>query len=240
MSEPTINWSAYARHYDLLCSHNDSYSELLDALSSFLSSADLPENPLIVDVGAGTGNFSAIISETLPDSNIYHIDANREMNLRALSKYELHDHRNITIIESDVLEAKLDSNSVDLIICINCLYAMNPQALVLEKFRSWLKPSGLLYVVDLGREMKPLDWGLHFFRRAQKKHYVFEYLKDAIRGREVVKQNRTTRIAQLSGEYWMHDTIEFGNILTQSGYNLLKLEPCYRDYADLAICQFAQ
>lgn len=235
-SEQTINWGAYATYYDLLCSHNDSYAELLQGFETFLRNTNLPDNPTIADIGAGTGNFTQLIAEVLPNAHIFHIDSNREMNVRALEKYQEKGFSNITMIETDVFSLDLIENSLDMLICINSLYALSPQQIALSKFRTWLKPDGLLYVVDLGREMNPLDWGLHFLNRARKENYIFQYLRDSIRGREVVKQNRTTRVAQRSGHYWMHETREFGEVLEASGYSIVRLEPCYRDYADLAIC----
>ena len=233
----TIDWGEYAGHYDLLCSHNDSYDELLDQLEKFVKSASLPPNPTIVDVGAGTGNFCKLIAQALPNAHIYHVDSNREMNLRAMAKYALHGLSNITVIEKDIFDVELPSGSIDLLICINSLYALKPQTEVLSLFRKWLKQEGIFYVVDLGREMDAGEWGRHFLSRAAKEGYLLRYIRDTIRAREVIKQNRTTTAAQRSGAYWMHGTEEFGALLEDAGYKIQHLEPCYRNYADLAICE---
>lgn len=231
-----IDWGAYATQYDLMCTHNDSYDENITQLLSYIKTLDLPENCNIADIGAGTGNFICKLGSVLPVAHFTHIDANREMNQIALEKYSRSGLENVQIIESDLRQLSLNNPEFDLIICINALYAMPPQELILTKFRHWLSPTGKLYVIDLGRKMNSVDWGLHFLQQSIKQKRLLDYLRSFLKGREVIRQNQNVTVAQESGQYWMHDTETFGEKLESAGFKVETLEQCYRGYADLAIC----
>ena len=232
-----IDWGAYAVQYDLMCSHNSYYGENIEQLLDYLESIGFDGKSHIADIGAGTGNFITELANKYPDATFTHIDSNREMNKIALQKYDSIGLANVQVIEEDVQRLDFSEGSFDLVLCINALYAMQPQQFVLTKIRKWIAPKGLLYVLDLGRKMDSTDWGLHFLRKATKEGRLISYLTDSLlRGREVFKQNQMTTIAQDSGRYWTHETEDFGTTLAASGYQIELLESCYRGYADLAIC----
>lgn len=232
-----MDWSAYSEHYDLLCETNDSYTHLIQDFISFCKDKGFSRSSVIADVGAGTGNFLMSVANIFDQGALFHIDSNRDMNSIAMRKYDNLSTARPIVIESDCQQVDLPANSVDLIVCINALYAITPQEEVLLKFKDWLKPSGFLYVVDLGRKMDSSDWGAHFLKQAFKERRVFRYINDAIKAREVIRQNNITSLAQESGRYWQHGTIDFGQTLETSGFTVDKLETCYRGYADLAICR---
>ena len=237
-TEAEIDWGKYAQQYDLMCRHNDAYEENVSALAQFVQTINLNPTCSIVDIGAGTGNFICELSKVLPSANFVHLDANREMNNIALRKYEKQKIGNVQIIEEQVQRADLPVDTFSLAICVNSLYAMNPQELILSKIHQWLAPDGYLYVIDLGRKMDSWDWGRYFLRQAFREKRLLEYLTDAVaRGREVLRQNNMTTIAQDSGRYWTHETSQFGQVLESAGFKIEKLETCYRGYADLAICR---
>ena len=237
-TEAEIDWGKYAQQYDLMCRHNDAYEVNVSALAQFVQTINLNPTCSIVDIGAGTGNFICELSKVLPSANFVHLDANREMNNIALRKYEKQKIGNVQIIEEQVQRADLPVDTFSLAICVNSLYAMNPQELILSKIHQWLAPDGYLYVIDLGRKMDSWDWGRYFLRQAFREKRLLEYLTDAVaRGREVLRQNNMTTIAQDSGRYWTHETSQFGQVLESAGFKIEKLETCYRGYADLAICR---
>ncbi len=238
MTTAEIDWDAYATQYDRMCSYNPSYNENLTKLMEFLSNSDcIKEGSQVADLGAGTGNFLAHLATSYPLVHFLHVDSNRAMNEIALKKYRGMDLSNVTVLEEPVQTVALEEGSLDLALCVHSLYAMPPQDIVLRKIQKWLKPGGILYVVDLGRSMRPIDWGLHFFQRAATSGQIGQYVKDAISSREVVRQNRLTRVAQDSGRYWTHTTQQFGDTLEKVGFQLERLEQAYRGYSDLAICK---
>ncbi len=65
-----VDWNDYARCYDLLCSLNPAYTELLNEFRSFAIAAVSPGSR-ILDLGGGTGNFfcSALPSEIAASVN---------------------------------------------------------------------------------------------------------------------------------------------------------------------------
>jgi len=236
-TKPAIDWSSYAQQYDLMCDNNTYYQDNIRNLCDFIASYELPAFPKILDLGAGTGNFVTALRHALPDSDITHLDANREMNKIAMQKYHRLPGPTIRVLENEVHDSTFEEGEFDLILCINALYAMTPQEIVLSKVRQWLKPEGVFYVLDLGREMDTVDWGLHFLVQAAKERELLGYLRNSlIKGREVVKQNRMTRLAQKSGNYWTHDTPHFEKLLSAAGFKISSLKTCYRGYSDLAIC----
>jgi ubiquinone/menaquinone biosynthesis C-methylase UbiE len=236
--KPEIDWSAYATQYDLMCHHNNSYEENISELLKYVEKLGLDSNCRIADIGAGTGNYICELSNILPDARFTHLDSNREMNLIAVDKYDSLGVKNICVIEEEIQRVEFEPGQFDLVICVNALYAMNPQEIILAKIRDWIAPTGILYVIDLGRKMDSVDWGYHFLKKATKERRLLAYLNDTfIHGREVLKQNRLTTAAQASGRYWTHETKKFGEILINSGFEIERLEPCYRGYSDLAICR---
>lgn len=237
MTTSEINWAAYSEHYDLLCESNDAYSEIVDAFIKFCRERQLSNDLRVVDLGAGTGNFTLKMTEYFSEGQIFHVDANEEMNKIANAKYDRIAINKPIIIESEVQSIEFPEKSIDLIVCVNALYAMQPQLLVLRKIYDWLKPGGLFYIIDLGRPMDARDWGLHFLKTAARQRWLLKYIRDSFRAREVIKQNKITTLAQESGRYWTHDTNEFGNTLEGVGFTVETLHSCYRGYADLAICR---
>ena len=48
-----VDWSAYAKSYDLMSEHNPEYQALLQGFEAFLATIETPK--LIYDIGGGTG-----------------------------------------------------------------------------------------------------------------------------------------------------------------------------------------
>ena len=233
-----IDWGAYATHYDLMCSYNPAYDKNLKDLLQYLDySQAIQAGDAIADLGAGTGNFVVELAKNHPRTHFMHIDSNREMNSIALSKYRSLDLDNVSVIEEEVQALSLEPDSLAMVLCIHSLYAMAPQPIILQKIKRWLRPGGLLYVVDLGRRMRPIDWGLHMLQQAATAGRARKYLRDALSGREVARQNKLTQVAQDNGRYWTHTTDQFGSTLRNAGFSIEKLAPAYRGYSDLAICR---
>jgi hypothetical protein len=114
---------------------------------------------------------------------------------------------------------------------------VNPQTAVLDRARAWLKPSGRLFTIDFGRKQRTLDWAIYLFKESMKSGRIGEYAKGLLEGRDVVKQNRQSAKGQSTGRYWLHSTEDFGQSLEMAGFIVDELFPCYRGYADLAVCR---
>ena len=232
-----MDWDAYAEHYDVMCELNPSYQENLIALTKFLPRWNLPDDANICDLGAGTGNYIELLRRMLPNASFTHIDFDRKMNDLAAKKYGDQNVNPVRIVCEYAQRAEMESESFDLVLCVNALYAITPQEPVLHKVRTWLKEEGRFFVIDFGRKQNTLDWAFYLFRESLKHHRAGKYVKALIESREVIKQNRRSTKGQSTGRYWTHSTSEFGDTLVDCGFEIEELFPCYRGYADLAICK---
>lgn len=237
VAEDETNWDAYAEQYDVMCEINPSYQENIDKLLSFLRSWELPENPRICDLGAGTGNYITALAKVLPNAEFTHIDFDAKMNERALAKYREHGITRFEILTQYAQDAEISDDSFDIVLCINALYAISPQEEVLCKIHNWLRPDGRFFTIDFGRKQKNLDWVIYMFRESMKKHTVGKYVKALMDNKEIAKQNKQVSKAQQSGRYWLHTTEEFEGKLSECGFVVDEVFPCYRGYSDLAVCR---
>lgn len=112
-----------------------------------LESVELPDEPVIYDLGAGTGSSALVLAEEL-DTKVIAVDQMREsldaLELRA-ERREIADL--IEAVEADVFELDLEPESVDLIWSEGAIYAFGWKR-ALEACRAALKPGGWLVVTD--------------------------------------------------------------------------------------------
>lgn len=231
-----MDWDAYAQHYDQMCRFNPAYEENIELLLTRIPQWDLPKKPIICDLGAGTGNYISRLHQIIPDASYYHIDIDGRMIESARRKYQAIGLSDVKIVHEKVHNVRFPSDTFDVILCVNALYAFTPQAQVLANMRAWLKPGGKLFLIDFGRRQRTLEWALYMFREAVRARMVGEYAKAFLEGKEVLKQNRRSTKGQESGRYWLHSTEEFGAVLREAGFTVEELTSCYRDYADMAVC----
>lgn len=232
-----MDWDAYAEHYDMMCELNPSYQENLHALAKYVANWHLPDDANICDLGAGTGNYICLLRKLLPDASFTHIDFDGKMNELAAKKYKDQGIDSVRIVCEYAQRAEMETASFDLILCVNALYAIAPQHQVLKKVRTWLKDDGRFFVIDFGRKQRTMDWAFYLFRESLKHRRIGTYVKALLQSREVIRQNRRSTKGQITGRYWTHSTSEFGNTLVDCGFEVEELFPCYRGYADLAICR---
>ncbi|MGE0624474.1 MAG: class I SAM-dependent methyltransferase [Pseudomonadales bacterium] len=237
VAEDEMNWDAYAEHYDVMCELNPSYQENIDRLVQYLKSWSISQNPAILDLGAGTGNYILALAKQLDGASYVHVDFDKKMNELARRKYDQHQLTSVQIRNQYVQDVDFEESSFDVIICINALYAISPQTEVLKNIHTWLKPDGRFFVIDFGRKQNILDWTFYVLRESMKRHRLRRYIKVLKDNRELIKQNRQTTKGQDSGRYWLHTTAEFRDTLKSCGFVVDEVFPCYRGYSDLAVCR---
>jgi ubiquinone/menaquinone biosynthesis C-methylase UbiE len=172
-----------------------------------------------------------------PECSFVHVDFDTKMNELAARKYEANGVRSVRVISDYAQHLDFPDACFDLVLCVNALYAISPQKQILRKVHSWLKPNGRFFVIDFGRKQRSLDWAIYLLRESVKSRRAGDYVRAVVEGREVWKQNRRSAKGQETGRYWLHSTTDFGNTLVDSGFEVDELQPCYRGYADLAICR---
>ncbi len=235
--EPGIDWDAYATQYDLMAKYNPSYHENIELLRGGLDRWGVPSDAEICDLGAGTGNYISALFRARPQATYTHVDFDSVMNDIARDKYKSLGLERVSIHEAYVQRAEFPDESFDLVICVNALYAMSPQEPILDKIRNWLKPGGVFFVIDFGRRFRMIDWGWYFISSMIRNHGVAECARFLLSCAEIYKQNSRGSKNQQDGAYWLHSTTEFGSALTEAGFEVEELQPCYRDYCDLAVCR---
>lgn len=232
----SVDWNSYARCYDLLCSLNPAYLELLSEFTSFINRAHLPVGSRILDLGGGTGNFfcHALPREISQSCELMHLDFDSEMLAIASEKYQ-RQSLNVKTIHRDASKAVFPVGSLDCILSVNALYAMPEPAAILERAFHWLRPGGLLFLVDLGRIQDTTEWTSFLVRSNAPKIGLFRTLRILLNeGRVISRVNRKIAEAQRNGAYWQHATDDMGFTLERIGFELDALRPVYRGYSDLA------
>ena len=232
-----IDWDAYATQYDLMAKYNPSYRENIDLLRSAIERWDIPKDATICDLGGGTGNYIAALSKTRPDAEYHHVDFDHVMNEIAREKYAKIGLSKVSVYEEYIQRIDFPEQKFDLVICINALYAVSPQEAILRKISRWLKPNGIFFIIDFGRRNRMIDWSWFVLKNLAKERGLVECAKLLFNSVETIKQNNRGSKNQDDGTYWLHSTQEFGQALTDIGFSVEELRPCYRDYCDLAICR---
>ncbi len=232
-----VQWGAYAQAYDVMSRANPAYQENLARFRTWIAALDLPSGATICDVGAGTGNYAVELSKRFPNADLIHLDSDPVMNRTASRKYRELGADNVRFANAKVADVQLAPSSLDLIVCVNALYTFGDAAHVLEKFHTWLKPGGQLFLIDLGRPMDVVDWSRYIVGSNVRRIGVRATIKAFVKGRKALGQNRLIRREQDAGRYWLHSQDEFGAALVDAGFDVATSERCYRDVCDLAICQ---
>lgn len=231
-----IQWDSYARSYDFLARHNPSYSENIEMVSSLYDELMLPNVASTIDLGAGTGNFTARLALGHPGHNFVHLDASEEMVRHASIKYQRLGLRNVSLVTRSALDFDSGSQVFDVAICVNALYAISPQARLLERVRKILKPHGHFIVIDFGRPQRVLDWAGFLIKSSIKKNGVIAGMGFAAKGLGALIENARGAKGQSVGKYWVHSTEEFREMLGINGFAIERSGVCYRGYCDWAVC----
>ena len=232
-----IQWDSYARSYDFLARNNPSYTDNLDMVSALYEKMRLPEGAHVVDLGGGTGNFTARLAEAHPEHHFLHVDASEAMIEHAAAKYRALGVRNVTLKSESALDFNPGSETFDVVICINALYAMVPQTQVLQRVRRMLKPNGWFLVIDFGRPQRVVDWARFLIKSAIRKQGVVGGLIFAAKGLGALIENARGARGQSAGSYWLHSTEEFAEMLAGNGFAIEESGVCYRGYCDWAMCR---
>ena len=231
-----VDWNGYARCYDLLCSLNPAYAELIQEFRSFVAGAQLPAGARILDLGGGTGNFfcDALPSEIASTSELMHLDADAGMLAIAKEKYQARGLR-VRTIHRDASRSVFPAASLDCVLSVNALYAMPYPAMILRRAYHWLRPGGSLFLVDLGRIQDTTEWTSFLVKSNARSLGVFRTLRVLLNeGRVISRANRRIADAQRSGIYWQHSTEQWRETLETIGFELNSVRPVYRGYSDLA------
>lgn len=236
-NEARTNWYRYAVVYDLMTDNNPAYQELVHIFHAALDNHRFNANDLLVDIGAGTGNFSLDLAKRYKESRVLHVDSNIQMNVLAQEKAKKRALTNIDILTYDTTDISFVDNSISAIVCVHFLYVLRDPRLFIGKMYRWLKSGGIVFACDPGRTVNVNDWFQYLFKASYKKHGLLKTLALFYRGRAVAQQNRYISTAQKRGVYWLHSHEDFCQAFTSVGFDVISSQTAYRGISDIVICR---
>ncbi len=230
-----VDWAAYAQAYDLMAANNPAYQDIIHRLKVASNAWRIEPNDVIVDLGAGTGNFSCTLASRFPECQVLHIDVDQGMNHVASQKATALHLQNFHVVAQNMLHLHLKPNSIASLVTVHALYTLPDPIKVIRRMREWLKTGGVIFACDLGRVLNVTDWAAYLFRESLKRRGVTRTLVLFLRGRVVAQQNRRIVRSQLNGEYWTHDLSTYRTVFQQEGFLISEATTCYRGDSDLII-----
>jgi ubiquinone/menaquinone biosynthesis C-methylase UbiE len=230
-----VDWARYARSYDMLLSYNPFYQQLHQDVLEHARNWSIASDDLILDLGAGTGNYSLALATHFPQAQVLHIEPNEGMNLRTREKKDMQGLENLNILPRSVEDVKLSPNSAQACVCIHALYTFSDPAGSVGDIYQWLKPGGQAILVDPGRKVKILEWQFAIGWHLLRKHGWAKALEIMRSGKEVSNQNTYIRKKQLTGEYWLHTLEEFIKTVENAGFKVLEAKKAFRKVSDFVV-----
>lgn len=230
-----VNWYEYAEKYDMLFEFNPFYQDLQKEILTLVQDWQVTDGGTILDMGAGTGNYSIFLAQQFPAARVLHIDNNEAMNDRAMQKMRARSLTNLDIQLNGIEAVKLPDNSLQGLLSVHALYTFpDPQA-ALRKMAGWLQPGGQGILVDPGRIVNVIDWQLAIGSRLLRKYGLSKTLKIFKEAKPVSRQNRHIRDMQHHGKLWTHSPEAFRQAVEDAGFEVLESRTCFRGLSDMAI-----
>ena len=230
-----LSWKRYARKYDMLMTYNPFYQQLNKEVLERAENWTIRDGGVIVDMGAGTGNYSLPLASQFTHAEVIHIDGNEGMCGVTQDKKSALNISNLSIRHQDINEVEFKSNSLQALLCIHALYTFPNPGLILERMYDWLEPGGYGIFVNPGRIVKVLDWQIAIGWQMIMKHGIKKTLEIMQEGREVSYQNKQISKLQRDGTYWTHSHHEFIQTVKDAGFTILEARLCFRKISDMVV-----
>mmetsp|Transcript_786 Transcript_786/g.1205 ORF Transcript_786/g.1205 Transcript_786/m.1205 type:complete len:215 (-) Transcript_786:248-892(-) len=146
-------------------------ADSIDAVSQLVAASgnNVVENPVIVEIGPGSGYAMKTMLSTLSPSRMYGIEISDAFRNQLLSDTELAPFHASDVLSLHGDDAKnlffILNNSVDIIFAFNVIYFLNPLSVYLKECYRILKPGGcvMFSVKGVAQKMDPsvyinTDW----------------------------------------------------------------------------------
>uniref|UniRef100_A0A0N5C1J2 SAM_MT_RSMB_NOP domain-containing protein n=1 Tax=Strongyloides papillosus TaxID=174720 RepID=A0A0N5C1J2_STREA len=153
VGNPSQQWDKFYNHHENKFFKDRAW--LTHEFPMLLEENEDKSQKLILEVGCGVGNTTLPLLDKVPSSSfIYCSDFSKEA-IDKLKSNELYDEKKCCGFVWDITEStdKVKDESIDIILCIYVLSALDPQqqTIAIKNLTSKLKPGGLLLVKDYGR-----------------------------------------------------------------------------------------
>jgi ubiquinone/menaquinone biosynthesis C-methylase UbiE len=235
MTKTDLSWSEYARKYDMLLAYNPFYQSLFKQVMTKTDHWNIEEGDVLIDIGAGTGNYSCALAEKFPQAHVIHIDSDAGMIRVAETKKQARKLENLEIRRTDINHLQMADHSLKAVLCIHSIYTLSNPSVTLKHIYNWLVPGGHGIIVDPGRKVNVLHWQWAIGSRLIRTYGMLKTLKILKAGKAVSKQNKAIRKLQDEGTYWTHTHEEFCTAIEEASFTILEHETTFRTISDLAV-----
>jgi ubiquinone/menaquinone biosynthesis C-methylase UbiE len=237
MATGVVDWTAYAQAYDRMAENNPAYQEIVELCLETLAAEHFKPGDVIVDLGAGTGNFSTRIAAQLPQCTVLHVDADPGMCVLARGKATQAGLRNHLVINKDAHHADFTPGSLKAVVSVHSLYAMHSPRVMIESMAHWIAPGGLLFACDPGRPMDLTRWTAYVLRETARRKGLAATARLIWDARNAIGANRRIGKCQRAGDYWLHDLSEFRVAFERNGFDIERSFTCFRGYSDAIVAR---
>lgn len=122
-----------------------------------IKSLDLPENSTVLEAGCGRGIPLLWLAQNNPGWQLDGMELDPLMVNSLRQVVTSGDYENVTILEQDILELD-ETDSYDLVVCIDTLEHIEDDVGLLRRFRRSLKPGGYLVIHVPRRHQEMWRW----------------------------------------------------------------------------------
>lgn len=227
-----VDWSEYAETYDLLLEYNPFYQALHAEVLGHTAPWSLPPGARILDLGAGTGNYSLALAARFPEAHVVHVDRDATMNARAEQKRAEQGLDNVEIRTAQVEDLAFPDGHFAAAVCVHAFYTFPSPPEVMARLHRWLAPGAPAVFVDAGRVVKVLDWQIAVGSAMVRTHGLKKTIEVMRRGKEVSRQNRKISELQRDGTYWTHAHQEFVDAVSGAGFAVQAAGTTFRGISD--------
>lgn len=235
LNKDSIDWGKYAETYDMLLGHNKFYQDLQAEVITIIKDWELMAGDQLIDLAAGTGNYSVAVAKLFPDTEVIHLDLNKGMNDVAQHKKEELDIVNLDIRTDNVMEIDFSPNTFAGILCIHALYTFPNPGRMLKKMYDWMTPGGRGVFVDPGKPVNVLGWKIAIANEIRKQDGWGKMIELMKKGRKISRINKDISKKQKSGEYWTHTHQVFLDTVSAAGFEILESRKTFRQLSDLVV-----
>ncbi len=204
-----INFSEYAKQYDIMAKNNPAYVEIENKVISIFSNLIDNDNYIIGDFGAGTGNFSFLLKKKFPSLKIVSLERDSEFILKFREKIKENDFDRLLLVQGDLLNSCIRERALDAILMVHVLNLLPDQERAIQTIYDALKVNGHLVIFDVGRPLNVLDWGVYMVKNSLRRNGLLKTIQLLRNSNLVAKQNRIFSKGQKTGLYELNTLAEF-------------------------------
>ena len=230
--------TGYAKHYDVLCSNNPAYQNLLDTVTETIARRhDETEQFSLLDLGGGSGNLSLNVLKKFRNSQVTIVDENSEMLAQVQKKLSESKKARTRLNRQDMRDIPTD-RQFDVVTMVHSFaYLGAHQADFLAKLYRLVKPGGLLIVADINRQLRIADWYLYLLANSIRKNGIRKSLRLFRRNDEARKYTREFVHGQKTGRYPVRDLKAFQELFEAAGFQVNEAtDRHYRGTDNFVVC----